>query len=623
MIAPRSRMLSALAGAASLLAMATVAQAEYRLTILHINDLHSRIEPISKYDGTCSAEDDAAGECFGGIARIKTFLDERRAALADQNVLTLDAGDQFQGSLYYSTYKGAAAVEFMNQIGFDAMAVGNHEFDDGPEVLADFIAKAQFPVISGNTSVYSEPALKDRLPGYVIVEEGGEKIGIISVLATDTDETASPGENVAFVDEIRYLQSTIPEVESQGTNKIIVLSHVGLRKDMEIAAAVPGIDVIVGGHSHTYLSASDPSRAGAYPTWVTGPDGVLVPIVQAYAYSKYVGELVVDFDDQGQVLFAEGDTNLIDASVAKDPAFDALVQELGAPIQQLMAKEIGATTAPIDGDRASCRAQECEMGVLVAEAMLDKTAAQGVTIAIQNGGGLRASIDEGTVTMGEVLTVLPFQNTVATFKLKGADVIAALENGVSQIEDGAGRFPQVAGMRYTFDPKSEPGSRIKSVEVETEDGFAPIDVDAIYGVVSNNYMRSGGDGYKVFATNGIDAYDFGPGLEQVVADYVAANSPYTPTLRGRVIDASANAAPAATEEATEPEATAEAEEAAPAKVEAMVDSGAVYVVKPGDTLWNIARQQLGDATLYTKIIELNGLSPDVTLAIGQSLKMPQ
>ncbi len=135
--------------AAGALLTATGVQAEYTLNILHINDLHSRIEPITRYDGTCGAEDDAEGKCFGGVARVKTYLNERRGALTGQNVLTLDAGDQFQGSLFYSTYKGAAAVEFMNMIGFDAMAVGNHEFDDGPEVLSEFMDKAFFPVISG------------------------------------------------------------------------------------------------------------------------------------------------------------------------------------------------------------------------------------------------------------------------------------------------------------------------------------------------------------------------------------------------------------------------------------------------------------------------------------------
>jgi 5'-nucleotidase len=174
------------------------------------------------------------------------------------------------------------------------------------------------------------------------------------------------------------------------------------------------------------------------------------------------------------------------------------------------------------------------MGNLVADAMLDRTKDQGIQLAIQNGGGLRASIDSGEITMGEVLSVLPFQNTVATFQLSGADVIAALENGVSQIADGAGRFPQVAGMKYAFDATAEPGSRISDVMVAEGDGFVAIDLEKVYGVVTNNYMRGGGDGYSVFAAKGMNAYDFGPGLEVVVADYLSQNAPYQPFLDGRI-----------------------------------------------------------------------------------------
>ncbi len=602
------------ATAIAALLTATTAQAEYTLNILHINDLHSRIEPINKYDGTCGAEDDAEGKCFGGIARVKSYLNERRGALTGQNVLTLDAGDQFQGSLFYSTYKGKAAVEFMNKIGFDAMAVGNHEFDDGPEVLADFMDAAFFPVISGNTSAYFEPSLKDKLDGYIIREIGDEKIGIVSVLATDTAETSSPGKNVGFAGEISYLKTVIPEIESQGVNKIIALTHVGLPMDMQIAAKAAGVDVIVGGHSHTYLSASDPKRQGPYPTWVTNEEtGDLVPIVQAYAYSKYVGELKVTFDDEGHVLFAEGDTKLLDASIKPDADIAARVKELAGPIEELKAMEVGSSTAAIDGDRSNCRARECAMGVLVAEAMLDATKGQGVTIAIQNGGGLRASMPEGTITMGDVLTVLPFQNTIATFELTGAGIVAALENGVGQVEDGAGRFPQVAGMRYAWDSGSEPGSRIKAVEVKAGDGWAPLDMDATYKVVTNNYMRGGGDGYKVFASQGKNAYDYGPGLEIAAANFIKANSPYTPVLRGNIVEGvSFGSATGETPKAEEPKAETG-------------DAMAVmlYTIKQGDSLWSIASKNLGGGAKWKKIAELNGLSGSEVLKVGSEIKLPK
>ena len=240
------------------------AQAEYSLTILHINDLHSRLEPINKYDSTCSPEDDAKGECFGGVARIKAKIDERRAALSEagRNVITLDAGDQFQGSLFYTTYKGAAAAEFMNAIGFDAMAVGNHEFDDGPDGLSAFLDKVDVPVISGNIDVENEPALKGKVSGTLVLTVGDQRIGLVSTLAEDTVDTSSPGPNVGFFSAESYLKGAVEGLQAAGVNKIIAVTHMGLPRDMQIASRVPGIDVIVGGHSHTLLSNTDDKAAG-------------------------------------------------------------------------------------------------------------------------------------------------------------------------------------------------------------------------------------------------------------------------------------------------------------------------------------------------------------------------
>ncbi|WP_425038047.1 bifunctional metallophosphatase/5'-nucleotidase [Primorskyibacter sp. S187A] len=507
--------------------LASTAQAEFTLHILHTNDIHSRIESINRFDSTCNAEGEAEGKCFGGVARIKTLVDQKRGELGE-NVVVLDAGDPFQGSLFYTTYKGAAEAEFMDAIGYDVMAVGNHEFDDGPEGLASFIDKVNFPVISGNLDLSASNVLKGKVENHVVLEVGGQKIGIISALATNTVETSSPGPNVIFQDEIEALRADVEALQAEGVDKIIALNHVGLRKDLAIAEAVPGIDVVIGGHSHTLMS-NDDEGTPAYPTMVGD-----VPVAQAYAFSKYVGHLAVTFDDAGNVTAAAGDPIILDASVEPDAAILARVAEMGAPIEELKAKVVSESADVIEGSRDVCRAMECAMGNLVADAMLDRTKDQGIQIAIQNGGGLRASIDAGEVTMGEVLTVLPFQNTLATFQLKGADVVAALENGVSEIEDGAGRFPQVSGMKYTFDASAEPGSRVSDVMVMDGGAFVPIDPDKVYGVVSNNYMRGGGDGYSMFETNGMNAYDFGPGLELVVADYLAENLPYQPYTDGRI-----------------------------------------------------------------------------------------
>ena len=532
------KLLSGVAVLALSSGFASVAQADYSLNILHINDVHSRIESITKYDNTCDAAGEEEGKCFGGIARVKTMIDQRRSALKDagENVLVIDAGDEFQGSLFYSTYKGDAAVEFMNGIGFDVMAVGNHEFDDGPQGLSNFADKAEFPIISGNIDVSAEPLLAGKISGYVIKDVGGEKIGLISTLAEDTVETSSPGENVVFSSSEAYLKKAVKELTAEGVNKIIAITHEGLPKDMELASKVSGIDVIVGGHSHTLLSNTDDGAAGPYPVMVKNPDGQDVPIVQAYAYTKYVGDIAVTFDDEGNVTAAKGDPILLDASVTPDEAFTARVTELGAPIAELKAKVIGSVAGDIDGSRETCRAMECPMGVLVSDAMLERVKDQGIDIAIQNGGGLRASIMGGEVTMGDVLTVLPFQNTVATFQLKGADVLAALENGLSEVEEGAGRFPQVAGMKYTWSRAKPAGERVLSAEVMKDGEWVALDPEATYGVVSNNYMRGGGDGYKVFATNGMNAYDYGPNLENVVADYIAEHPDYEAHTDGRITE---------------------------------------------------------------------------------------
>ncbi|MBD3785934.1 MAG: 5'-nucleotidase C-terminal domain-containing protein [Sphingomonadales bacterium] len=517
-----------LASAAALALTAGAAQADYTLHILHTNDLHSRIESINKYDSTCDAETEAKGECFGGIARVAAKVAEMRKELDGQNVILLDAGDQFQGSLFYTTYKGKDTAEFMNAIGYDAMAVGNHEFDDGPEALAEFLGAVSFPLVSGNLDLSQSNVLNGKINGTLVLEVGGEKIGIVSALAVDTPETSSPGPNVIFQDEAEALKADVEALTAEGVTKIVALTHVGFVKDKALAEAVPGLDAVVGGHSHTLFSNTE-EGAEKYPTMV-GP----VPVVSAYAYSKYLGHLVLTFDDAGNLKEASGEPILLDASVKPDPEVLAKVAELAKPLEEIRAKVVAEAAAEIDGSRDSCRAGECAMGNLIAEAMLERVKDQGVTIAIQNGGGVRASIDAGPVTMGEVLTVLPFQNTLSTFEAKGSTVVAALENGLSQVEDGAGRFPQVAGVKYTWDSAKPAGERVVSVEVMENGAWAPIDPEKVYGIVTNNYVRNGGDGYKMFASEGMNAYDFGPDLADVTAEYLAEVGPYTPALDGRI-----------------------------------------------------------------------------------------
>ncbi|MER9740708.1 5'-nucleotidase C-terminal domain-containing protein [Mesorhizobium sp. M0187] len=650
--------------------------ADYTLNILHFNDWHSRIEGNNKYESTCSAEEETKGECIGGAGRLVTAIAQERKKLEGQNVLLLNAGDSFQGSLFYITYKGTAEEEFLNQIKPDAVTLGNHEFDDGESALVPYLDKAKFPIVSANVVPNDKSGAAGKIKPSIVLEVGGQKIGIVGAVTNDTPELASPGPNITIADDVKSITAEVEKLKAQGVNKIIAVTHIGYRRERDVIAKIPGIDVVVGGHSHSLLSNTDPKAEGPYPTMVDNPDGSKVPVVQAASYSKYLGEFKVVFDDNGNVKEASGDPIFLDKSITPDPAVLARIKELGAPIEALKNKEVAETTEAIDGSRESCRTKECAMGNLVSDAILDRVKGQGVEIVVSNGGGLRASIDKGTVTMGEVLTVLPFQNTLATFQISGKDLVAGLENGVSQVEDGGGRFPQVAGLKYSFDKSVAPNAgRVKSVEVMQNGAWAPINPDKDYLVATNNYVRQGGDGYKVFAEKAKNAYDYGPGLEQVVADYLAAHRPYTPKLDGRITEVAATvaAAPAAepakpaepapapaepakpaeaapaepaipalpagsgditTTPPTVPAETAPATPApaepakpaeaapAPAKPADAAPAEASHVIVAGDTYWDLAKKAYGDGAKWKVISEANKGYEPRRLPVGATLTIP-
>ncbi|TKV72346.1 5'-nucleotidase C-terminal domain-containing protein [Rhizobium sp. AU243] len=623
---------------------AGAALADYELNILHINDFHSRIESINKFDSTCSAEEEGKNECFGGAARLLTAINQTRDALKAEgkNVLLLNAGDNFQGSLFYTTYKGTVEAEVLNAMKFDAMTVGNHEFDDSEDGLAGFLDKVQFPVVTANVVATAASKIGDRVKPSIVLEVGGQKIGIVGAVANDTAELATPGPNITIAEDVAKISEQVQKLKQDGVDKIIALTHVGYPRDLEFIAKIPDVDVVVGGHTHTLLSNTDQKAEGPYPTLVDNPGGYKVPVVQAGQYSKYLGDLKVVFDDNGVVKESKGDPILIDSSFKPDEATLKRIDELKAPIEALKSKVVGSSEGPIEGDRKVCRVKECSMGNLVADATLARVKDQGVTIAFANSGGLRSSIDAGDVSMGEVLTVLPFQNTVATFQLKGEDIRAALENGVSQIDDGAGRFMQVSGLKYSFDRSKPAGGRVVSVEVKEGDAFVPVDPAKTYIVAANNYVRTGGDGFKVFATKAINAYDFGPNLEEAVAAYITANSPYKPYTDGRISEVTpagyvAPAKPAA----PAPAATAPAPAAAPAPAPAApaatapaatapatttpaaaAAAASKYVVEKGDSLWKIAAEKYGDGALWSRIAKANTLKHPNHIEIGEELELP-
>lgn len=525
------------------------------LTILHTNDTHSYIQ---QYDGsttTCADDEAAAGKCIGGVARRATLINQLRQAAPDGNVILVDAGDQFQGTLFYTEYHGEDSAKFMNELGYQAMAVGNHEFDGGPATLSNFIDKVKFPVISANIDASAEPTLNGKIKPYTIILVNGDQVAVIGLTTVEAPSNSTPGPNLKFNDYVPTLQPILAELKTQGINKIVLLSHIGYTEDQKLAAAIDGIDVIVGGHSHTLLSDTDPAASGPYPTVVKSPDGNPVLITQAEAYGKYLGQLGVTFDSQGVPVKWQGAPVLLDASIEQDPTILAEVEKMAVPVDALRDKVIGSTTLPLDGSRETCRFAECTMGDLVADAVRATVANENVQVALLNGGSIRASLEAGDISQGGVIEVLPFTNDIATMGLAGADLLTALENGVSRAEDpnndGTGRFPQVSGLRYSWDATKPVGSRIVSAEVQNADGsFSAIDPAAIYKVAANTYMRGGGDDYTVLTEKAIDPYDYGPNLSDAVAQYITVHSPLTVKLDDRITRVNAGA-PVAAATATE------------------------------------------------------------------------
>ena len=508
----------------------------FSLTIMHTNDVHAEHEAV--FDGN------------GGAARQATVVQQIRDEV--DNHLLLDGGDRFTGTLFHIQWQGQDSAQIMNAIGYDAMTLGNHEFDNGDDVLASFIDALEFPVVTANVDFSESPVLADKVDPYVVLEVGGEQIGVIGLVTPESEILSSPGPELVFeYDLTAVTQEKVDELTEQGVDKIILLTHIGYEADLEVAQGVSGVDVVVGGHTNTFLSNAYSGAQGEYPTVLESASGEPVLVVQASTRTQYLGRLDVTFDSAGVLAEWEGDAILLSRFITPDPEVSDIVAGLAEPIEELQAMPVGEAAVALEGDRNVCRIEECNLGNLIADAMREDTGAQ---IALMNGGGIRASIDQGEITLGEVLTVQPFQNLLSTFELAGSDVIAALENGVSQIqltEDGmvqrdgaAGRFLQVSGLRYTIDPTLEPGNRIVSAEVMNEDGeYEPIDPEEIYTVTSLNFVRTGGDGFSVLNDNAIDPYDFGDLDFEVTLDFIEAHSPVSPEVEGRITYVNAEVAP--------------------------------------------------------------------------------
>lgn len=561
--------------------------APYRLRILHINDHHSRLDPDA---GQQLRLDDAPTDVsLGGFPRLVTAF--RELAAEAPNVLRLHSGDAMSGDLYHTLFNGEADADLMNQVCFDAFVPGNHEFDrgdDGLKAFLDYLSKRLWtcdtPAVAANVhpTVGDSPLRQSAQAGYlrpqVVVERGGRRIGIVGLVAAkETRASSNPLASTAFEDEAASAQRQIDALRADGVAIVVVLSHIGYAPDRALASQLSGVDLIVGGHSHSPLGeglkALGINSDGPYPTLAQNRDGERVCIVQAWQYGWAVGALDAEFDADGRVLGCSGRPYLMlgddwrragqpvdDATRARieaearrtpelrrfepDPAASEVLawyaQRKQAQSSRVIAQApkglcLRRAPAPFDrgrDGRPGCAeatdAQGGEVQALVASAML--AAARdfgGADVSLQNGGGTRSSIAAGDFKVGDAFNILPFRNTLVILDLSGAELVSALNAAADFMaeapETRTGSYPYAAGLRWKIDLSAPAGQRVQALELWADGQAAPVQPDARYRVAVSDYLASGRDGYTPLGQIPAERRaDTARDMAQALIDFVSA-----------------------------------------------------------------------------------------------------
>jgi len=539
---------TAVAASALLISCASAPQEpqsnKFQLTLLHINDHHSTLAPKQQ---TLVWGDQEWQVEAGGFPRVAAQIKALREA--NHNVLTLHAGDALTGSLYFTLFGSEADARMMNNVCFDAFTIGNHEFDNGDAGLADFLQQlgtegCPTAKLGANIKpkVGDSPLTPNRdwemFKPYTVVERNGEEIAIIGLdIASKTKKSSQPDETTEFLDELETARKYVAEVQQQGIEKIVLLTHIQYERDKELVQQLPGVDIVIGGDSHTLLgdfSGFGMESDGPYPTELTNADGDKVCLAHAYQYSLVVGEMQAFFDgdkieecggrphyllsndiqvsdgivttyepiktaleESGVFSFVEPDAEL--QNMLED--YQSNVEDFSAEVlaqvpQQICSQEIDLPRRDGCADVMSSGAHR-----LVAEAFLHSVPE--ADFAIQNGGGVRSDISQGDFTVGDAFNVLPFANTLVKLELSGSEFKQAMEEALAySVSDGGSTraYPYGAGIRYSVDLTKEKGSRVSNLQVwdKGSNSWQPMTARATYVMVTNSFIAGGQDGYDTF-----------------------------------------------------------------------------------------------------------------------------
>ena len=456
--------------------MTAQGKAEYKLnklrgyktiSIVHVNDTHGRIE-----------ENEKNGEL--GFAKLKTYFDNRNS---NNNALLLNAGDVVHGTTFATISRGESVIDVMNQMGFDAMTAGNHDFNYGYQRLVELNNRANFPILASNVINQDGSHIIDSDK---IIEIDGVKIGIFGLATEETKTKSSPAntEGLTFANSVETAQNEVNNLRNQGAQIIICLSHLGEDKESKetstmIAENVEGIDLIIDGHSHTEL------QNGRYVGNTL--------IAQAKAHGYFIGDVTLLLDKDNKIVSKSASlkpyARMKHLYANKETL--AQIEAVSNEYKKVLDQNVGQTSVDLEGAREMVRTRETNLGNYITDAMIKATSAD---VAITNGGGIRDSISAGNITKGDVLTVFPFTNFAVTLEVPGSVIKEALEHGLTDAPNSAGKFPQIGGMMVKYDSTRQAGDRVTEITIAGE----AIDPNKNYNLVTNDFMSIGGDGYEMF-----------------------------------------------------------------------------------------------------------------------------